>query len=155
MNERSEKRGLTRGGLIKVGAAAALAAGAGGAGRALAGGAQGAPVAESSFGTLPGPAYLHHRTYVPLVGSDFHFQPLSGRALRMKLIEAKPLRGAGESFSLLFRGRAGTTVAAGIHRLAHPALGEFELFVAPVGRGVKGLDIEAVINRTDVGGFRG
>ena len=38
-------------------------------------------------------------------------------------------------------------VSGGIYRIAHPALGEFELYAGPVGRGVKGLDLEAVINR--------
>jgi hypothetical protein len=147
MEERIENRGLTRGGLIKVGAAAALVVGAGGAGRALAG-AGAASLAGSGLGKPQGgAAYLHRETFVPLVGSDFRVLRPGERALRVKLIEAKQLPSHGESFSLLFRGRAHTAVGGDIYRIEHPALGEFELFVGPVGRGVKGQDLEAVINR--------
>ena len=65
----------------------------------------------------------------------------------MKLVEARQLPSVGESFSLLFRGRVRAGIDSGMYRLEHPSLGVFELFVSPVGRGVKGLDLEAVINR--------
>lgn len=153
MHERDEKRGLTRGGLIKVGAVAALTVGAGGAGRALAGTA-GIGVAASGLGKPSGgPAYLRRATFVPLVGTDFRVHRPGERALRVKLIEAKKLAGPGESFSLLFHTRARAGVDGGIYRLEHPSLGGFDLFVSPVGRGVRGLDLEAVINRiANVGG---
>ena len=47
----------------------------------------------------------------------------------------------------LYASRAHPGVASGTYRIEHPALGGFELFAGPVGRGVKGLDLEAVINR--------
>ena len=65
----------------------------------------------------------------------------------MKLVEARQLTSVGDSFSLLFRGRVRSGIVSGTYRLEHPSLGEFELFLSPVGRGVKGIDLEAVINR--------
>jgi len=147
MDERIETRGLTRSGLMKVGALAALAAGAGGAGRALAGTA-GTGLAASGLGKPSGgAAYLRHATFIPLVGSDFRIRRPGARTLRVKLIEARQLSGVGESFSLLFRGRTQAGLEGGMYRFEHPSLGGFELFAGPVGRGVKGLDLEAIINR--------
>ena len=147
MDERNENRGLTRGGLMKAGAVAALAVGAGGAGRALAGTAGVGVAASGLRKPRGGAAYLRRETFVPLVGTDFRVHRPGTGTLRVKLIEARQLRGVGESFSLLFRGRARAGVDGGTYRLEHPSLGGFELFVSPVGRGVKGLDLEAVINR--------
>jgi uncharacterized protein DUF6916 len=139
-------RRVTRGGLIKAGAAAALVVGGGTAGRALAGG--GASDLEGPGIGKPrgGAAHLRRATYAPLVGTDFRVHVPARRTLRVKLVEARKLRGPGEAFSLLFRGRR-ADVEGGIYRIDHPRLGAFELFVSPVGRGVKGLDLEAVVNR--------
>src|SRR5262245_15552075 len=103
MSERDENRGLTRGGLFKAGAFAALVVGSGGAGAALAAGG-GASLAVSRLGKpTGGPAYLHHATYVPLLGSDFRLHRQGARALRVQLIEARRnQRSPGETFSLLF-----------------------------------------------------
>jgi|SRR5215213_1517849 len=141
-----DKRGLTRGGLVKTGAAAAVALGLGGASRALAGTEETDLAASGIRKPNGGAAYLHAATYGPLVGSNFKLRRPGTRTLRLKLIDAKKLRGAGDSFSLLFRGSR-ATVDAGTYRFEHPALGGFDLFVVPVGRGVKGQDLEAVINR--------
>jgi hypothetical protein len=147
MEDRIENRGLTRGGLMKVGALAALAVGAGGAGRALAGTAGAGLAASGLKKPHGGPAYLHHATFAPLVGTHFRVGREGARARRLKLIEARESSSAGESFSLLFRGRKQAGDEAGTYRFEHPSLGGFELFASPVGRGVKGLDLEAVINK--------
>lgn len=143
-----ERSGLTRSGLIKAGGAAALAAGAGGfVGRALAGGGRG-ELAGSGVGKAHGgPAYLRRATYTPLVGTDFRVHVPGEKTLRLKLIEARALKGPGDAFSLLFRGRRQADVKSGTYRIEHRTIGSFDLFVNPVGRGVKGLDLEAVINR--------
>ena len=136
-----DDQGLTRGGLFKLGAVAALAAGAVPAGRALA--------AESRLNPLRGgPAYLHRETFVPHVGSDFRVVRPGLPPLRVRLLESKPLQGPGTSFSLLFHGKLRAPLEQGIYRIEHPSLGAFDLFLEPVGRGVRGQDIEAVINRT-------
>jgi hypothetical protein len=145
----ADARRLTRRRLIKAGAVATLAAGAGGAGRAVArvqaadAGLDGPRIGKPQGG----PAYLRHATYEPLVGTEFRVHVPGARALRLRLVEARPLHSPGEAFSLLFRGRRRVEIHGGTYRLEHRALGSFELFVNPVGRGVKGLDLEAVINR--------
>ncbi len=147
MDEQPESRGLTRHGLIKAGAVAAVAFGAGGTERALAG-ATGAGGPGSGLGKPSGgPAFLRHETYIPLVGTDFSVHRPGAGTLRVKLIQAQQLPSVGEAFSLLFHGRARAGVASGTYRLEHPSLGDFDVFLSPVGRGVKGLDLEAVINR--------
>src|SRR3954451_17109132 len=147
MDARDETRGLTRGGLFKAGALAAFAVGAGGAGSAIAGTA-GMGLAGSAIRKPgDGPVHLSHATYVLLVGTDFRIHRPNARTLRLRLIEARRARHGVDSFSLLFRAHRHAAVDGGIHRLEHPALGSFELFVSPVSRGVMGLDVEAVINR--------
>lgn len=143
--ERIDEQGLTRGGLFRLGAVAALAAGAVPASRALA-----APDSARSGLTAPrgGPAYLRHETFVAHVGSTFRVVRPELGPLRVRLLESKAHRGAGESFSLLFHGSPRAPVQQGIYRIEHPSLGAFELFLVPVGRGVRGQDFEAVINRT-------
>jgi hypothetical protein len=147
MDESSGHRGFTRAGLLKAGTAVAVAAGLGGAGRALAEGTGVAALGSSLGRPGSGPDYLERRTYVPLVGTDFRLSRPGSRTLRLKLIDAKRLRDPGESFSLLFRGRVDPETTSGTYRVEHPRLGQFDLFMGPVGRGVKGLDLEAVINR--------
>ena len=139
--EAVDEQGLTRGGLFKLGAVAALAAGAVPAGRALA--------AESGVSPLRGgPAYLHQETFVPHVGSAFRVVRPGLSPLRVRLLESKQLQGPGKSFSLLFHGKLRAQVQQGIYRIEHRSLGAFDLFLVPVGRGVRGQDLEAVINRT-------
>ncbi|MCU1356487.1 MAG: hypothetical protein JWM89_1905 [Acidimicrobiales bacterium] len=53
----------------------------------------------------------------------------------------------GEHFSLLFRGAAGRVQPGATRTLSHPELGSIELFVSPVGRGVRAQDYEAIIDQ--------
>ncbi|MGZ4280853.1 MAG: DUF6916 family protein [Gaiellaceae bacterium] len=145
-----ESAKLTRGRLLKTGAVAALAAGAGGAGSVLAGAAAGAGAVDAGPGIGKpgrGKAYLRRSTYAPLIGTRFKVHRPGERTLKVKLISARQLPSAGDSFSLTFRTGRTPSVESRIYRLEHPALGSFELFLSPVDRGVKGLDLEAVINR--------
>ena len=64
----------------------------------------------------------------------------------MRLIEARQTQSVGESFSLLFRTRVRGGIDGGIYRLEHPSR-RLRAVRQPVGRGVKGQDIEAVIYR--------
>ena len=149
MDEHDESRGLTRGGLIKAGALAALAVGAGGAGAALAGAAGVGAAASVGIGKpRRGPAYLTPRDVRAARRHRVPRPPPRRRARsRVRLIEARrAARRRRVVLAALPRARR-AGVEGGIYRLEHPVLGSFELFVSPVGRGVKGLDLEAVINR--------
>ena len=105
--------------------------------------------AEGIGKPLGGPAYLRRETYLPLVGSAFVAHLPETRALKVRLIQARQLRGPGEAFTLVFRAHRPAAAEEGIYRFVHPSLGEFELFANPVGRGVKELDLEAVVNRIE------
>lgn len=57
---------------------------------------------------------------------------------------ASPSPRPGPPFAVVLRGAF--TLPQGIHRLRHPVLGEFDLFLVPVGRDRDGLLYEAVFN---------
>ena len=128
------------------GAAAVVAVpaylGGGGARRLLAASPAGAP-----GGALPGLG-----AFADALGTRFRVRTGSFRFTTLTLVEAdahpQPTRGVavtGESFSLIFAG--GDGFDAGTYRVAHPALGGFDLSLAPVGMAVHGQRYEAVVNR--------
>jgi hypothetical protein len=143
-----QQRSMSRTGLLKLGAFAALVLGAGPAARAVAGASV---PAENDAGSItpagPAPRYLRLATYVPLVGSTFRIHREGSSPLSVKLVSATPLAGKGESFSLIFHGDRNAELGQQISSVGHPSLGRFDLFVAPVGRDVKGQDFQAVVNR--------
>jgi hypothetical protein len=141
--------GISRARLLKVGAVTALMAGAGGAGRALAG-VTGASTVDAGPGVgreRGGAGYLHRESWAPLLGDRLKLSLPGQKTLRMQLIAVTPHKSPGQSFSLVFRGGRDAAAESGLYRIQHSSLGSFELFLSPVGRGVKGLDLEAVINR--------
>ncbi len=139
---------MTRAGLVKAGAAAAVVIGVVPAGRALA--LPGGSIIAASTGA---PRYLRRETYVPLVGDVFHVGRSGESPLEVRLVEARRLPGAGDTFSLLFRGNDGADIESGLHRIAHRSLGSFDLFLGPVGRPATGQELEALVNRiTHAGG---
>jgi len=48
-------------------------------------------------------------------------------------VSERPITKNVEQFSLVFHAPAGTGVSDGTHGFQHPALGEFELFIVPIG----------------------
>jgi hypothetical protein len=52
-----------------------------------------------------------------------------------------------ERFSLVFSAPHDSPLWQGLYQFEHDALGEFALFIVPVGRGEQGVDFEAVFNR--------
>jgi hypothetical protein len=52
-----------------------------------------------------------------------------------------------EQFALLFRGPQNPFLPQMTYHLEHEKLGEFDLFLVPVGRGQNGFQYEAVFNR--------
>ena len=125
-----------------------LGAGLGLAGAALA-------VGSIGFGALnrPGRAsHLAEATYRPLVGDVFTASKDTG-TIDLTLAGTRslgPLRyGPGllagkEHFALDFNGPAG--MRSGLQTLSHPALGQFQLFVSPVGQPASIQRYEAIVN---------
>jgi hypothetical protein len=92
-----------------------------------------------------------HRTYVPLVGSTFEVERTVGDRVAVELVDAASLPGRGECFSLLFRGPADVALDQCTYRVEHRALGDFPLFLVPLGPGDDGTQqFEAVVNRLEI-----
>lgn len=143
-----EHRNISRSGLLKLGAVAALVLGAGPAKRAVAGATAPAVENDQNVATrVGGPKHLRLETYAPLVGSTFAIHRLGALPLSVKLASATRLPGVGESFSLIFRGHGNAKLAQQVYNLEHPRLGSFPLFLVPVGRPTKGQEFQAVVNR--------
>ena len=52
-----------------------------------------------------------------------------------------------ESFSLRFLAPLPATAGQGTRRLSHPALGDLDVFLVPIGHSAEGLVLEAVFNQ--------
>lgn len=144
------EKNMSRKGLLKLGAVAAFVVGAGPVTRAVASdtvaATKGGEVVSGS--SVRGPRYLRLATYVPLVGSTFRIHRPQSSSLKVKLVSATRLPNEiGESFSLIFRGHGNAKLGQETYTLAHPRLGEFQLFLVPVGRVAKGQSFQAVVNR--------
>lgn len=68
--------------------------------------------------------------------------------IELELIEAiEKKREMTEGFSLLFQGGDKLVLNQKIHNFSHAKLGDFQLFIVPVGKNDRGLRYEAIINR--------
>jgi len=81
--------------------------------------------------------------------SIFCVQGAHGEAVELELIDLREGRATTghEVFSLMFRGPLGAFLGQWMVAMAHDAIGQFELFIVPVGRTSDGLLYEAVFNR--------
>ncbi len=70
--------------------------------------------------------------------------------ISLELVSATPLRGHHASprsgFSLLFRGVMTPTLAQCTHRIMHPARGDMDIFLVPIGPDEVGMRYEAIFN---------
>jgi hypothetical protein len=87
-------------------------------------------------------------SYVPLVGSTFTVGE-SGDTVAVELVSVTRLPARGECFSLTFR-TADARLDQRTYRVEHPSLGEFPLFLVPLGPRDDGrMELEAVVNRLE------
>jgi hypothetical protein len=106
----------------------------------------------ATFESEPG---LTLARFAPHVGSRFTVGAGALGAVEVTLEEAAataphPADRAGlrgEAFSLVFRAAEGPALPDGVHRLTHPVLGSFALFVSAFGRGRAGQGYQAVVDR--------
>lgn len=96
--------------------------------------------------------YLTSKHFEPLVNTCFEVVTgQMGFQLTLKEVaelasKANQFRGYyGESFSLMFEGPRNASLVAGTYEFKHERLGEFSLFVSPVGK--SGTDYEVIVNR--------
>ena len=106
---------------------------------------------------MPDPfAYLVQASYRPLLHTTFRLEHNDGVA-EAELVDVKDLvpealKAAGkaaEVFSLTFETIGAGSFQQGNYPLHHPALGSFQLFLVPVGKGPRGQFLEAIVNRLE------
>ena len=73
--------------------------------------------------------------------------PAAPFALRLTQVNEGYANAGWDTFSLLFRGPADRFLPQATWRLKHEQLGEFDIFLVPVGQDKSGFDYEAVFNR--------
>ena len=91
---------------------------------------------------------LTQATFAPHVGSAFRVHVGDG-ALELTLAAVSDVRLSprAEVFSLEFHGPASAPLPQAEYRFDHPVVGEFALFIVPVGREEDLLQYQAVFNR--------
>jgi hypothetical protein len=96
------------------------------------------------------PGEYSRKRFTPHVGSDFELSAVN-TVCRLEdvgdIFASSGPAGDFGSFSLMFSAPAGSPVESAIHTLKHPVLGEFDLFLSPVGPGDEKLFLEAVCCR--------
>jgi hypothetical protein len=98
--------------------------------------------------------YLSREHFEPFINTAIRIRNENGRTATIWLREAADLkeqinvdRGyTGESYRLSFEAPRKANLAQGTYDFDHEKLGQFSLFVAPVGE--SGIHYEAIINRT-------
>lgn len=89
-----------------------------------------------------------HATFAERLGDSFHIHLQEALPLEVRLIEAQELGGGGGGrrtpFSLVFRGPLRPVLPQRIYRIEHEAMGNFELFLVPIGPDGEGMRYEAV-----------
>lgn len=88
-------------------------------------------------------------SYQDFKNSSDHLFLLKDHNLQLRLIEVSPqkLSGPWESFSLLFKAEGDFSLSQGTFLLKSDALGEFELFLVPIGENSSVTLYESVFNR--------
>ena len=90
-------------------------------------------------------ADIRLETFGALLNSRFLARNSEGETQTLMLVGVDGVR---ETFSVLFRADPGCPLAQDTYRFAHKQLGEFEMFIVPVGRSDRsGCYYEAVFNR--------
>ena len=96
--------------------------------------------------------WLTHEHFAPLVGQDVEVDAGAAGTLTMRLAEATVSDEPGgpgpdgqqrAQFSLVFLGPADQVLPQATYVVTHPAVGEQEIFLVPIGRGGEGVRYEA------------
>ena len=94
------------------------------------------------------PVELSRNTFVPHVGTSFHVQAGTATVeLTLAIVTEPRASPRAEAFSLEFRGPTSAALPQGEYPFRHADIGEFTLFIVPVGQVGAELEYEAVFNR--------
>ena len=87
-------------------------------------------------------------TFLELLNTRFQIHSEGADPLDLELVRVTPLSAPRQvQFSILFQGPGHVHLPQSIYPMAHEQLGEFELFLVPVGKNQSGFQYEAVFNR--------
>lgn len=88
--------------------------------------------------------------FAPHAGSKFLMNRGNSETLELELENIKDLGSSARhiQFSMVFLGPQNAPIEQKIYRLDHPVLGALDLFLVPIGRDQKGVQYEAIINRS-------
>ena len=96
-----------------------------------------------------------HDAFARHVGEAFVLQPPEGERIELELVEATALPRPGPvpddvgrktPFSLVFQAHSPLDLPQRTYRLEHGTLGEFDVFLVPIGRSNAGVRLEAIFN---------
>ena len=92
---------------------------------------------------------IKREMFAECLNTKFRVELESADAVELELVQFNEsiVTPSQEQFALLFHGPQNPFLPQGIYRLKHERLGEFEIFLVPVGRTQNGFQYEAVFNR--------
>src|ERR1700716_2763436 len=96
-------------------------------------------------------AYPPGQAFAAYVNTTFRLHADDGQVVDIELVtfQAGPSTPTTAQFALTFEAPA--DVPQGLYRLEHARLGSMEMFLAPVGRTARGVQLEAVFNMLSQG----
>ncbi len=94
---------------------------------------------------------LTFEDFSPLLEQKFQIKLEDNTTLVVQLTETtinenSAERNGRQSFSIVFRGPRNLEMTQGIYPVSHEELGEFSIFLVPIGPDEKGMCFEAVFN---------
>ena len=92
------------------------------------------------------PEWLSLQDFVPHLSTRFDVDGRDGYTLQLADVTDLS-NGRLEQFSLVFSGNDRPWLGQGSYRLKHPAMGDHELFLVPIGPDAAGMRYEAVFSR--------
>ena len=86
-------------------------------------------------------------TFSGHLGNSFRVHPDESSTLDLELVSATELNeGSERPFSIVFRSPKDALLPQRIYRMEHAEIGEFEIFLVPIGPDDEGLLYEAIFN---------
>jgi hypothetical protein len=92
---------------------------------------------------------LKKTTFDPYLNNKFEIHTKSAGVVEVELIEiTNNNQGNTESFSLVFKGPLEKSFEQRLHRVKHPQMGKFDLFLVPITYGkMDAMYYQAIFNR--------
>ncbi|HEY6229826.1 MAG TPA: hypothetical protein VIW64_01065 [Pyrinomonadaceae bacterium] len=94
-------------------------------------------------------ASLTHENFAAQLNKNFRVRIDEANAVDLVLADVSELKSTSrqEQFSIVFHGPLELFLGQGLREFAHDEMGEFSLFLVPIGKGDDSYSYEAVFNR--------